>query len=361
MKTAVVMGPGSIFCSTQPNSIETVARTLSRYSANRDQVTVYCDAGAVDRGDLRTVAVAPGLGRTGRIIRALRRDPPQFLELHQHGPSAAAIARAFPHIPSVLYRHNQASGGGNPLARMRYEHRFRAFDGHVFVSDYLRGAFADCFPALAARGFTIHNPIDADLWAAPVEGRGPIIAYTGRAVPEKGFDLICAALEPVLDRHPDWRADLLVIDWRTHADWAQAQIDRLARFGDRISLRKQQPWAVVRDTLQGAAIALIPSAFPDPFPLAALEAHAAGAAVISSGRGGLREGSGPHALYVEPLDAPTLADRIEQLIADPEQRLAMARSGQHHVQTEHTPQRRAAQLDALRDRLVETRKTRATT
>lgn len=244
---------------------------------------------------------------------------------------------------------------------MRYQHRFSAFDAHVFVSDYLRGAFAESFPALAERGFTIRNPIDADLWAAPVEGRGPVIAYTGRAVPEKGFDLICAALEPVLDRHPDWRAELLVIDWHTHADWAQTQIDRLARFGDRVSLRKQQPWAVVRDTLRSASIALVPSAFPDPFPLAALEAHAAGAAVISSGHGGLREGSGPYALYVEPLDAPTLADRIEQLIANPEQRLTLAREGQRHVQTEHTPQRRAAQLDALRARLVEARKTRSKT
>ena len=359
LKIAVVLGPGAIFCVEKPNSIETVVRTLARYSADRDDLTIYCDAGAPDRGELKTQAVAPGLGRTGRIIRALRRDRPDFIELHQHGPSSARIARAFPDIPNSLYRHNQASGGTNALDRLRYARRFRAFDAHVFVSDYLRAAFASSFPRMADRGFTIHNPIDADLWSAPVDGRGPVIAFTGRAAPEKGFDLICEALETVLDRHPDWRADLLVIDWHAHAEWAQKHADRLSRFGARASIRKQQPWAVVRDTLQAASIALTPSVFADPFPLAALEAHAAGAAVVSSGRGGLREGSGPHATYVEPLDAASLAREIEGLIVDPESRLAMAQSGQAHVQTEHTPQRRAAQLDALRHRLIQAKKARA--
>ena len=108
--------------------------------------------------------------------------------------------------------------------------------------------------------------------------------------------------------------------------------------------------------MQSAAIALTPSVWDEPFGLTAIEAHAAGAALISSGRGGLREASGPHALYVDAVTPQTLSAAMDRLIRDPAERLALARGGQAYVLEAHTPQRRAGELNAIRRILVERRR-----
>ena len=93
---------------------------------------------------------------------------------------------------------------------------------------------------------------------------------------------------------------------------------------------------------------------PEALGLAALEAHAAGAALISSGRGGLREASGAHAVYVDPPEAASLQAALLGLTRDCARRDTLARDGQAFVAQTHAPALRAAELDALRLRLTET-------
>jgi hypothetical protein len=101
-----------------------------------------------------------------------------------------------------------------------------------------------------------------------------------------------------------------------------------------------------------AAIAVTPSFVAEALGLSALEAHAAGAALISSGRGGLREASGAHAVYVDPPVAPDLTRAMTALVENAGQRIAMARAGQAFVAAVHAPAVRSAQLDDLRETLV---------
>jgi glycosyltransferase involved in cell wall biosynthesis len=357
MKVAVVLAPGAVFDVRTPNSIETVVRTFARHT--RHEVLIVCDAGAEDRGELRTAPVDPSGGawaRTRRVIAALRRFQPDFLELHQHGPTSARIARAFPATASALYRHNAAPRPRSWLDRWRYERRFSAFDAHIFVSDALREDFAEQLPVFAARGVTVCNPIDVDGWRAPPErGRDPVLVFSGRATPEKGLDLVCEALPVVLAAEPGWRAELMLVDPDAHADWTREQLGKLASVSDRVRVREKLAQAEVRQTLARAAVVAMPSVFADPFPLAALEAHAAGAALVSSGRGGLRQISGDTALYVDPLDSRNLADAFLRLIRDPERRVALAAAGQAHVEREYGPERMAARLDGVREDLVRRR------
>ncbi|HBV13288.1 MAG TPA: glycosyl transferase family 1, partial [Brevundimonas sp.] len=81
--------------------------------------------------------------------------------------------------------------------------------------------------------------------------------------------------------------------------------------------------------------------------------HAAGAALISSGRGGLREASGTHAVYVDPPEAAPLTCALLSLTRDDARRIALAREGQAFVAQTHAPALRAAELDALRLSLTE--------
>lgn len=352
MKTAVVMPVGARFCLDQPNSMETVARTLAK--AETGEVRIFCCAGAKGQ-DLLSVHALPAADRLKALRQALSDFQPDVIEFHQQTQQAVALARHFPNAAVTLYRHNAVKPPRYFIDRWRYERRYDRMDGLIFVSEAARKDFLEDFPKLEGKAFAVPNPIDVDLWRAPVEDREPVIAFAGRAMPEKGVDLICAALPDVLDRHPEWRAVLMLNDWERHTDWAKPHVAPLARYGDRVQIRRSAPLAEVRAVMQTAAIALTPSVWAEPLGLTALEAHAAGAALISSGRGGLREASGPHALYVDDLTPANLAAAIERLISDPAGRLDMARAAQAYVIDTHTPERRAAQLRGLREHLVQTK------
>lgn len=356
MRTAVVMPVGARFCLDQPNSMETVARTLAK--ADTGEVRIFCCEGAGGRDGL-SVHALPAANRLKALRQALSEYRPDVIEFHQQTQQAVALAQDFPDAAVTLYRHNAVKPPRHFIDRWRYERRYDRMDGLIFVSEAARSDFLKDFPRLEAKAFAVPNPIDVDLWRAPIENRAPVIAFAGRAMPEKGVDLICAALPEVLERHPAWRAVLMLNDWDRHAEWAARHVAPLEPYGDRVEVLKSAPLAEVRRRMRSAAIALTPSVWDEPFGLTAIEAHAAGAALISSGRGGLREASGPHALYVDAVTPQTLAAAMERLITAPDERLALARAGQAYVLATHTPQRRAADLQAVRRTLIERRRTAA--
>ncbi|WP_395942474.1 glycosyltransferase family 4 protein [Brevundimonas sp.] len=358
MRTAVLLPPGCLFSEAQPNSMETVVRTLAGADQS-DETRIFCCQGADDHNAPGVDALPGGRGRMQALIERLRAFQPDVIEHHQQVKQALTVQSAFPDRPHLLYRHNALKPPGHRLDRWRYDTRYRRIDGFVFVSAAESAAFAQTFPRLADRAFAVPNPIDATAWLAAPEDRRPVIAFAGRAMAEKGVDVLCAALPAVLDAHPDWRAVLMLNDWDRHAAWATPHIAPLARYGDRVEVLKSAPLAEVRRRMQSAAIALAPSVWDEPFGLTAIEAHAAGAALISSGRGGLREASGPHALYVDEITPQTLAAAMERLIRDPAERLALSSAAQTHVLQAHTPQRRAADLRQVRQTVIERRRTAA--
>lgn len=327
--------------------METVVRTLARAMPQED-VRIFCCEGGDDDGEFDVMPLPPGSGRLRALREHLRAFRPQFVEYHQQVGQAVALARALPNAAHVLYRHNAVKPPRNPFNAWRYTARYERFDGMVFVSEAERALFARTFPRLEGKAWAVPNPIEVQPWLAAPERRQPLIAFAGRAMPEKGLEVICAALPAVLDRHPDWRAVLMLGDWDHHHRWAAAQLTPLNRFGSRVTVLRSAPLVEVQRWMKTAAIALTPSLWDEPFGLTAVEAHAAGAVLVSSGRGGLREASGPHALYLDEVTPRALTEAIEHLILRPARRVSMARAAQCYVMETHTPRKRAAELLQVR-------------
>ncbi len=336
--------------------METVVRTLARCDHDPD-TRILCQEGAQDHNASRVIAL-PRRNTQQSLFDALRALQPELIEHHQQVKQALAVSARFPQAVHVLYRHNALKPARRWFDRWRYALRYSRMDGFIFVSQAEKTAFARTYPQLADRAHAVPNPIDAGAWLAPPEDRRPIIAFAGRAMPEKGLDVLCAALPAVLDSHPTWRAVLMLNDWSKHADWATPHIAPLQRFGPRVAVLRSAPLDQVREQMKSAAIAVTPSTWDEPFGLTAVEAHAAGAALISSGRGGLREASGDHAHYLEAVTPRHLVAALDALIREPNRRLALARAAQHYVLKTHTPERRAAELAQVRRQLVESRKRR---
>ncbi len=96
-----------------------------------------------------------------------------------------------------------------------------------------------------------------------------------------------------------------------------------------------------------AAIVVVPSRWPEPFGLVALEALASGAALICSPRGGLPEVAGDAALYANPDNPAEIAAAIRTLCGDEARRSAMMDAGRQRAGQFDVPVI-AAQLAELR-------------
>lgn len=355
MRIAVVMPRGCVMCRDKANSMETVVRTLTEPSRLKGAIKIICDAGAEVPAAFDLLTVPAGLSKSARadaVAAVLRDYDPDYIEYHQQLESSASLARRFPDKANVLYRHTRMKPPRGLIDRLRYAARLRPFCRLVFVSQAANAEFAADYPAFSDRVAVVCNPIDVEAWRAAPDGRENLILFSGRAMQEKGLGEFCQALTSVLDQRPDWRGALMLGDWEQHEAWARPQVEALARFGDRVEIHRSASLPQVMAMTKRAAIAVTPSLVAEAMGLTALEAHAAGAALISSGRGGLREASGPHAAYVDPPCGPSLAAAMLDLVDNPGRRVAMAHGGQDFVTRIHAPEIRARQLDALREDLA---------
>jgi glycosyltransferase involved in cell wall biosynthesis len=105
------------------------------------------------------------------------------------------------------------------------------------------------------------------------------------------------------------------------------------------------PFAEVKALNERAAISIIPSKWREPFGRTCLEAHAGGAAVISSGSGGLKEISGNAALYALADDPENLFDALTILMNDEEKRYHLACEGNVRARRLFDLRRVASDLD----------------
>lgn len=358
MRIVIVLPRGYRYCSEQSSSIETVVRTLNAHSRYRRETLIIADAGAGSPSGPEVLTVPAGLDRQSRtraVAALLQTLEPDIVEHHQQLHCSVALARRLPRCRHVFYRHTRLDPPKHLFDRWRYHIRLKPFDRLVFVSAAAVEEFCSDYPGFASRALAIRNPISMEGWRGDPARRERLILFAGRPLFDKGFDLVCEALAQVLPRAPGWRAVLMLGDWDRHADWAEAQLARLGPACDQVEVQRSAPLSLVMATARRAAIALTPSRVREALGLSALEAHAAGAALISSGRGGLREASGPNAVFVEPETADPLAEALLRLIDNPEERQALAARAQQFVARAHAPADRAGELDQLRLELMATR------
>ena len=90
----------------------------------------------------------------------------------------------------------------------------------------------------------------------------------------------------------------------------QALRDMAEGFNGRIKVDSNVPYGEVKAAWESAAVGMVLTTGPEPFGRTALEALASGAALITSGRGGLAEICGPCAVTVEPSDAGMVSRRV---------------------------------------------------
>ncbi|MCL5777446.1 glycosyltransferase family 4 protein [Limibaculum sp. FT325] len=334
-KVLIILPRNMDFSIEHASSIDLVAYDFARHSVFSAETVVCGMTSGTRLPGIDFVEMPAGMSSRDGVkfcVDLVRRFDPRVIVVHQHIPTAVRLCRAVRDRAIILHRHNYIRHKRLSFFKRIYKsYLLNCLDHFVFVSDSVRDNFTEHFGKLGPKSITIHNFLDFSEWNPNPERRKEIV-FAGRCVPEKGVLEAVRALE-ILKEQTEWRAKFILSRCAEQPDYAETA-RRLIAHNDKIDVLTEQPFHVVKRTMEHAAIALVPSLWNEPFGRTALEAHAGGAAVISSGRGGLREVSGDFAVYVDPTDVRAFSEAIHGLMHDASARDWYAVSG-HRVAHEH--------------------------
>lgn len=167
------------------------------------------------------------------------------------------------------------------------------------------------------RQVQIYNPFPIEQFRA-ADGRPTDhdFFYVGRIVQEKGIDTLIRAFATVVQRS-DAAPRLLLIGDGTARDSIERLVDELG-LRARVSFAGKQSGAALVDWVARGRIGVLPSVWYEPMGGVAVELLAAGKSLIVSEQGGLAECVGEAGLTFPNGDHAALAERMLQLLADPE-------------------------------------------
>lgn len=274
--------------------------------------------------------------------------PPRHIDVHNRVEIFHLLARRFPEAAASLWLHNdpQEMRGANRAAQRR---RILARARFVFcVSEWVRGRFLAGVADGHERVLVFPCAIDATAEAAHAgAAKAPLILFVGRVIPEKGALLFAEAVAAALPGLPGWQA-MLIGGARAGSEYGQRVQAALAPLGARAQRHDFMPHEAVMATFRRAAIAVVPSVWDEPFGRTALEAMAAGAAVIASRRGGLPEIVGDAGLILDPVTAAGLSATLAALAGDERARADWQQRARARAVENFDIRPWAARLDALR-------------
>jgi glycosyltransferase involved in cell wall biosynthesis len=246
---------------------------------------------------------------TFQVLRAIHRLRPEVVEVHQQPRLAMLLSLFIPRV--LLFLHN------DPLRmrglKSRFGRRLAAKRLHrvVCVSAYLANRFGPGAEIL-------WNPLTLSELPPRPELREPVLLYAGRMTEDKAPDIFIAACAQALPQMPGWRARMIGGDRFGPASPETAYVTaiRAAAREAGVAFDGPLPHTAVLAAMATAAIVVVPSRWAEPFGLTALEAMASGAALITTGQGGLAEVAGNAAITVPVDNASALAAAMVALTDD---------------------------------------------
>ena len=275
-------------------------------------------------------------GQAGRyaagVVCALRRAPPALIEVHNRPDVALHLAQALPTVPVSLFLHNDPQGMRRARTPAERRSLLARLARVVTVSAWLRGRLLE--DVGDGRADVLPNCLDLARLPPPPAARERLILFAGRIVTDKGADAFIRACAGALPRLPGWRAAMLGADRFGAASPATPYVRRLRQEAAAagVVMEGWRPHAEVVAAMGRAAIVVVPSRWPEPFGLTALEAMASGAALLCAPRGGLPEVTGDAAVAIDPDDPASLADAIVALARDPARQAALGAAGRARAQ-----------------------------
>lgn len=208
---------------------------------------------------------------------------------------------------------------------------------------------------LQGRTEVIHNGVDlAPLAGAKPDGRAGPIVTVGRINDWKGQPDLIRAVRILHDRghrvHLKVAGDVFPGGDRYH----QELVDLIREMDLERSVELLGYVHDVPELLAQAGVYVQPSARPEPFGLALVEAMAAGLPCVATDAGGPRDiiDHGRTGLLVPRREPDALADALERLVSDPSLRRRLGAAAKEEAFSRFTAAREADRIESLYRRLL---------
>lgn len=292
-------------------------------------------------------------GYVAAVRKVLVEENPELLEIRQHMQTAERIVKEFPEIPSLFFRHQQLKEPKNWLDRIYRSRRLAQFTRIAFVSQFACELFRQHYPSRAHQGVVAWNGIDTEAYRPLAKPKEKVILYAGRVIPMKGVLEFAEAGREIVRRFPDWKVVVCGEASAGYEEFGEEVAAVVGGMGRQGEFMGYQNFDTIMELFQRAEIAVVPSNWPETFGRTAMEAMTVGAALISSGRGGLREVSGDSARYLSVVNKEELVGAIEALIEDHETRARLQLDGPQRMQECFDIRKTVARIDRLREELAE--------
>ncbi len=252
---------------------------------------------------------------------------------------ASVGAAKLTRTPILWSEHNTTLPRGAILSGM-----IRAADQIMVVADVIRQQFIELVPAASRKVTTVYNGVEVERYRASqlradqvraslgLVPNALVVGTVGRLSPEKGQELLLQAASLIRNRVPNVQFLCIGEGPSRSALESQARVLDLNSNIVFTGFRDKVP-----ELLQGIDIFVLPSR-AEAFPLALLEAMAAGKPVVAADVGGVREAvvEGETGYLCEPGDVQRMAARIVSLLGNAELRAQMGACGRARVAAEFT-------------------------
>jgi len=324
---ATILPPSEHFTTNAAGAIALFVRDTTIGSAYRDYITVYGRSDSKQRlfSGIKYKSITPKhrllYGRNGGFARALvehfKKERPGLIEVHNRVGIFKILSRAFSNTPVSIYFHNDPlTIKGAMTPKERWEILSRA-DAIYCCSDYIRRRFLTGLEAgRTDHVHVVYQGVDVE----PAPQKENVILYVGRLIEEKGALELAKAAQILLPHFPNWRivyAGANRPGGKNTTAYTRAVGEALKPLGKQAVFMGHQSHEKILNLFSHAAIAVVPSVWAEPMGRVAIEAMAAGCALVTSGHGGLAELAAEAGLMVSPVTPQGLALALQGLIEDP--------------------------------------------
>ena len=213
----------------------------------------------------------------------------------------------------ILFFHNDPLNmNGSKSIRERL-YLIENLDKILFNSEWCKNRFIENLPKI----FHKINKLDVVYQSTSktkvdIKKKKKMITFVGKLNYAKGYDLFGDAIIKILDKFPEWSANVIGDEPR----------ERIIVKHQRINHLGFQTHNKVLDIFKKSSISVVCSRWNEPFGRTSLEASSRGCAVIISNKGGLPETTSD-ALILKELTSKNLYKFIEKLILDKKYRISL--------------------------------------
>jgi glycosyltransferase involved in cell wall biosynthesis len=302
------------------------------------------------RNDLRRIA---GIRRD---FAALKRSVDPDV-LHVHLADASVLYHVLTEhdhpVPTVLTVHSSvAASEARPDTVL---HRaLSTVDALTACSQSMLDQVLATVPGVAPRARVVLNGIDSGrVTPTPLPRGDPSVLVLGRMVQWKGFDVALGAAALMVPEFPSLRV-VLVGDGPERA--ALGELVEAYGLAEHVETPGALPIDMVSSVYERSTVVAVPSRYPEPFGIVAVEAGLANRPVVASAVGGLPEivVDGLNGFLVPADDPGALAEALARVLRDRALAEALAAAGRERALGHFSMTRHADQIEAVYSQLERT-------